>query len=446
MDFEDFDVYEPEDVEYSKVPEADETVHTGAKRSYNIISMDDIKGRVDELCAEIAEMFNVSHETAGVALSHYKWNKEKMLEEMIEVSEPTEFMRRIGIVPGRATCGAGECSICFEARDDKIYTLGCGHSSCSGCLQEYINCGDKWKITCFGCDYVIPESVVAKAAICEERKKIRMRALINDFQQASDSLHWCVNPRCEKVIEGRVGKIARCDCGAAVCLECKHESHIPASCEETKNWLAKAAEDFGNMEWLMKNSRSCPKCQYAIEKNGGCNHIHCKKCDYHFCWVCLIEWKKHSGNAWVCSRKIEVEKGVDREALERNYHYVMHYQNHTNAIKFYREFKEKIENARSAIHVDGKLSWVDTTCMVEAARVLIDARETLRWTYAVSFYMPKGAYDTVNYEANQADLNMAVEHLSDMVENPPKNIDPSKYRIEIQDRMRYIERRRLVFM
>ena len=30
----------------------------------------------------------------------------------------------------------------------------------------------------------------------------------------------------------------------------------------------------------------CPTCLTPIEKNDGCNHMTCTKCDQHFCWVC----------------------------------------------------------------------------------------------------------------------------------------------------------------
>jgi hypothetical protein len=38
------------------------------------------------------------------------------------------------------------------------------------------------------------------------------------------------------------------------------------------------------------NTKDCPKCATAIEKNLGCNHMHCSSCNHDFCWVCLASW------------------------------------------------------------------------------------------------------------------------------------------------------------
>lgn len=43
-----------------------------------------------------------------------------------------------------------------------------------------------------------------------------------------------------------------------------------------------------NLKWIMNNTKKCPKCGNAIEKNKGCNHMTCK-CKYEFCWYCLEE-------------------------------------------------------------------------------------------------------------------------------------------------------------
>ena len=32
------------------------------------------------------------------------------------------------------------------------------------------------------------------------------------------------------------------------------------------------------------NTQRCPRCHVQIEKNGGCSHMHCSRCDHNFTW------------------------------------------------------------------------------------------------------------------------------------------------------------------
>lgn len=43
-----------------------------------------------------------------------------------------------------------------------------------------------------------------------------------------------------------------------------------------------------NLDWINRNTKKCPRCNNAIEKNKGCNHMTCK-CKFEFCWYCLEE-------------------------------------------------------------------------------------------------------------------------------------------------------------
>jgi len=47
---------------------------------------------------------------------------------------------------------------------------------------------------------------------------------------------------------------------------------------------------FSNVQQLFRrvslDSKRCPKCRYIIEKDGGCNHMTCRKCMFEFHWCC----------------------------------------------------------------------------------------------------------------------------------------------------------------
>ncbi len=49
---------------------------------------------------------------------------------------------------------------------------------------------------------------------------------------------------------------------------------------------------FNNVDtWIDLNCKRCPGCSSPVEKNGGCNHMCCRKCGAHFCWTCLAQFE-----------------------------------------------------------------------------------------------------------------------------------------------------------
>ena len=60
-----------------------------------------------------------------------------------------------------------------------------------------------------------------------------------------------------------------------------------------------------NALWVAANTKKCPRCSTAIEKDEGCNHMSCRKCRYEFCWICMQDWSLHSnttGGYFQCNR------------------------------------------------------------------------------------------------------------------------------------------------
>ncbi|MFH4983160.1 hypothetical protein AB6A40_009869 [Gnathostoma spinigerum] len=52
--------------------------------------------------------------------------------------------------------------------------------------------------------------------------------------------------------------------------------------------LEKYLEEIESSQWIEDNSKPCPKCRVKIEKDSGCNKMHCSKCDTNFCWLCGV--------------------------------------------------------------------------------------------------------------------------------------------------------------
>ena len=44
-----------------------------------------------------------------------------------------------------------------------------------------------------------------------------------------------------------------------------------------------------NKDWEKQNSKPCPHCKIAIQKNGGCPHVTCK-CTREMCYMCGSKW------------------------------------------------------------------------------------------------------------------------------------------------------------
>ena len=108
-----------------------------------------------------------------------------------------------------------------------------------------------------------------------------------------------------------------CSCNTQWCFDCGKEPHWPATCEQTADYIEEAVKR-GNINtksgatnlahfpsW--RNTKKCPKCRNAIEKNEGCIHMTCPICRYEFCWGCLRDFsEKHHD----CRKKPDYEQDI----------------------------------------------------------------------------------------------------------------------------------------
>eukprot|EP00127_Corallochytrium_limacisporum_P002731 Clim_evm40s136 gene=Clim_evmTU40s136 len=118
-------------------------------------------------------------------------------------------------------------------------------------------------------------------------------------------------------------------CKEPVCLHCGAATHHKGKtcedyAEEMLKYLESCAEDVpnddelptrgtseaANLIWKLKNSKRCPQCCIFIQRDDGCNRMHCAYCGHRFCWVCRQPWSKACGY-FQCHRSKGKEKAED---------------------------------------------------------------------------------------------------------------------------------------
>ena len=64
-----------------------------------------------------------------------------------------------------------------------------------------------------------------------------------------------------------------------MCKLCGNKYHGNSPCNAT--------DDEATEYYIRTTTKPCPTCRANVDKDGGCNHMACKRCNSHFCWTCL---------------------------------------------------------------------------------------------------------------------------------------------------------------
>lgn len=264
---------------------------------------------------------------------------------------------------------------------------------------------------------------------------------IKTYVETHSNYKWCPSPDCGGIASlQNVSKnylkemslkhkndlipIVSCPSGHSFCFICNYENHTPASCWITKLWIQKCKDDSETANWINANTKTCPKCESNIEKNGGCNHMTCKKCRYEFCWICLGSWSKHGSSFYNCSLynnketvEVRTKQEKSRSSLKRYLHYYNHFTAQEQSMKGDLLFCSDIENKLMRIQEDLKddVSWIELQFYKDSVNTLLRCRRTLKWSYALVYYLNSSNYTTILTD-NQLHLSNNVERLSKLFE------------------------------
>jgi len=184
---------------------------------------------------------------------------------------------------------------------------------------------------------------------------------------------------------------------------------------------------------IIANTKQCPKCHKAIEKNQGCNHMKCSGgCNFEFCWLCLGNWADHSastGGYYKCNKydtlkssneefkKKEQKQEQLKHELERYMFYFERYNNHNNSHKVAQKQAPGIEENIIKLHKIKHYPIGEVEFFREALATVIECRRVLKWTYAYGYYVTDPKEKNL-LEFCQENLEKNCEHLHGLIETP----------------------------
>lgn len=436
---------------------------------YTVYSPQDIQAHQDKQIGEVAGILGQPPEATAILLRHSRWNKERLIEQYMdrreEVLESAGLDDSVGAQPQLKKIPGFMCEICCDDdKDLETFAMKCGHRFCADCYRQYLaqkikDEGEAARIKCpgDGCTKIVDSrslDLLVAADLKDRYHVLLTRTYVDD----KENLKWCPAPDCVFAVQcpvknrdlDKIVPTVYCNCSHAFCFGCSLSDHQPAPCALVKKWLKKCEDDSETANWISANTKECPRCHSTIEKNGGCNHMTCRKCRHEFCWMCMGVWSEHGTSWYNCNRfeeksghEARSEQAKSRQSLERYLHYYNRYANHEQSAKLDKDIYLKTEKKMTQLQSSSGLTWIEVQFMEAASQALQQCRQTLKWTYAFAYYLARNNQTEI-FEDNQKDLEMAVENLSELFEKPVDQLAGLK--VEMMDKTSYVKRRRTILL
>ncbi|XP_052733984.1 probable E3 ubiquitin-protein ligase ARI7 isoform X2 [Vigna angularis] len=363
--------------------EADRIESRRPEQNFTILKESDIKQRQEEDVTRVATVLSISRIFASILLRYYNWSVSRVHDAWFADEE--QVRKSVGllekpIVQHDNNTRELTCGICFENYPRaRIEMASCGHPYCISCWEGYISTSISDGPGCLmlrcpdpTCGAAVGQDMISLLKSDEDKQKYArylLRSYIEDNKK------------------------------------CTEEAHRPVDCGTVAKWILKNSAESENMNWILANSKPCPKCKRPIEKNQGCMHMTCTPpCKYEFCWLCLGVWSDHgerTGGFYACNRyetakqegvydDTERRREMAKNSLERYTHYYERWaSNQSSRQKALADLQQM-----QTVHIE-KLS--DIQCqpesqlkfITEAWLQIIECRRVLKWTYAYGFYLPE---------------------------------------------------------
>ncbi|CCK69271.1 E3 ubiquitin-protein ligase HEL1 KNAG_0C01580 [Huiozyma naganishii CBS 8797] len=447
---------------------------------YECLTAQSIFEKMVERVNHLKLIFNICTEDLLSLMQHFDWNEERLLESWTDKMD--DLLVEIGLKNASETVSGTQidasngtetartlnfrnnfsCMICCEEKTTNTFSLECGHEYCIDCYRHYVN--DKLNsgniISCIGCSLALKNDDIDKITGSPSSKKLMMSSIKSFVQKHNKNYRWCPFTDCNYIIHLKdtssldeyarlhYSPFVKCSDSHRFCFSCAFEIHAPADCNVTALWVNKSRKESANLNWVLSNTKECPKCSVNIEKDGGCNHMVCSGCKYEFCWICERDWTPHGKSFYQCTLyKSDDDKKNAKTSLEVAAKTLKKYT------FYYKMFNAQEESAKldwtlgQAVGAKVRLlqekmgvSWIEGQFLAESVRTLYEGRTALKWSFAVAYYSDASHNLTKIFVDNQSLLSAAVEDLSELLEikEPAKIMDR---KTDFYNKAGYVENR-----
>jgi hypothetical protein len=196
--------------------------------------------------------------------------------------------------------GKDRSKYCYVCEDSKIsYFYQCGNGLCKECLIEHLKAQlDKYKpkvltkevkFVCAGSCRCLVDIQEMVSMMNGQTKEYYYDILLKLYLNQQKDILACPVSTCKNY------GFYNTNC---VCLECnlcgyKWEVERDSYYEMARKYFD-TIKDIRTYVKKYLITKSCNNCNAPIEKNEGCVHIECNRCEYSFCWRCTSNWNGHS--------------------------------------------------------------------------------------------------------------------------------------------------------
>uniref|UniRef100_A0ACB8GB76 Uncharacterized protein n=1 Tax=Sphaerodactylus townsendi TaxID=933632 RepID=A0ACB8GB76_9SAUR len=304
------------------------------------MSQEEIEVLMIQTVQRVSDTLSLSADIAQHLLIHCKWNVDVLIQRYTEDPELLMFSSGLQVRnPQPSLDPITVCPVCVNqlTPEDNSPVLCCMHYCCKACWNEYL------------------------------ATRIEQNLILNCTCPISDCPAQPTTDFIRSIISSK---------------EVIAKAHYPASCSHMSQWM----DDGGYYEGMTVEAQSkhlakliskrCPSCQSQIEKNEGCLHMTCAKCNHGFCWRCLKPWKPTHKDYYNCSAM--VSKAARQEKR---------FQDYNERCTFHHQAKEFAMNLQHRVSTISDVPQIRTlTFVVDACKMLEQARKVLAYSCVYSYY------------------------------------------------------------